>query len=235
MWTTARSTTARLAGSVPMSLPPPVRYGVLVPVKPPAVAKSRLAPLGDAVRTELAAAFAMDTVAAVLGSPAVGSVMAVTDDHALAAALSEQGALVLPDGVGGDLNGTLLQAAAELARQLPDLRPAALCADLPALRTEQLTRALAAAPDQGLAFVTDTEGKGTTLLVADGLASFEPRFGAGSAQAHRAVGGHEIHLVDVPTLRRDVDTPADLEAALGLGVGPRTSVVATPLVRPLVP
>jgi 2-phospho-L-lactate guanylyltransferase len=34
----------------------------------------------------------------------------------------------------------------------------------------------------------------------------------------------------VPGLRRDVDTPADLRSAAGLGLGPRTSVLAAELV-----
>ena len=81
---------------------PATSYGVLVPVKRPAVAKSRLAGLGDDLRTELAGAFAMDTVAAALESPAVGCVVAVTDDHVLAAALAGLGAHAVPDGVAGD-------------------------------------------------------------------------------------------------------------------------------------
>jgi 2-phospho-L-lactate guanylyltransferase len=208
------------------------RYGVLVPVKPPAVAKSRLAPLGEPARSELATAFAMDSVAAALDCPAVARVLAVTDDFRLAAALREAGADVVPDGVSDDLNGALTQAAAELVRRDPDLHLAALCADLPALRAEDLARALAAAPDDGMAFVADAEGSGTTLVTASDLASFDPRFGPDSADAHRAAGAHEIALADVPSLRRDVDTPADLEAALDLGVGPRTSLARTALRRP---
>jgi 2-phospho-L-lactate guanylyltransferase len=214
---------------------PATSYGVLVPVKPPAVAKSRLAGLGDALRTELAGAFAMDTVAAALECPAVGCVVAVTDDHELATALTGLGAHALPDGVAGDLNGTLLQAAAELARRFPGLRPAALCADLPALRADELSRALAEAPDDGTAFVADAQAVGTTLLVASDLGCFEPRFGPGSAAQHRASGAKEVDLPDVASLRRDVDTPADLRAALRLGVGPRTSLVAMLTCPPPVP
>ncbi len=40
------------------------RYVALVPVKPPALGKSRLVGLEDDVRRALAAAFALDTVAA---------------------------------------------------------------------------------------------------------------------------------------------------------------------------
>ena len=216
-----------------MSSPTPQhRYGVLVPVKPPPVAKSRLAPLGDQVRTELAAAFALDTVVAVLESPAVGCVLAVTDDHVLAAALADVGAMVIPDGVSDDLNGSLVLAAAELARRFPDLRPAAVCADLPALRAEELSRALAEAGADTMSFVADAEGQGTTVVAAADVASFHPRFGVGSAQAHRADGAREIELADVPSLRRDVDTPDDLAAAQELGVGPRTAFVSTVMLGP---
>ncbi len=209
------------------SLPTAARYGVLVPVKPPSVAKSRLASLGDEVRTELAAAFALDTVDAALACREVARVLVVTDDFRLAAAVRPRGADVVPDGVADDLNATLVQAAAELARRDPQLHLAALCADLPALRPEELGRALSAAPGGRTAFVADASGTGTTLLLAPDLSAFDPRFGAGSADAHRAAGAHEVTLSDVPTLRRDVDTPDDLAEALDLGAGPRTSWVST--------
>jgi 2-phospho-L-lactate guanylyltransferase len=48
-----------------------------------------------------------------------------------------------------------------------------------------------------------------------------PRFGAGSLAAHRDDGATVLDL-DVPGLRRDVDTVADLAAAARIGCGPRT-------------
>ena len=36
-------------------------------------------------------------------------------------------------------------------------------------------------------------------------------------------------MADVPGLRRDVDTPADLSSAAGLGLGPRTAAIAQQL------
>jgi len=51
----------------PSSRPGPLaRYGVVVPVKRLAAAKSRLASLGDDVRRELVGAFVTDTVSALL-------------------------------------------------------------------------------------------------------------------------------------------------------------------------
>lgn len=199
---------------------------VLVPVKPPAVAKSRLAGLGDTARQELARAFAADTVAAALACDVVDRVLVVTDDHALAEALSGLGAEVIPDGTS-DLNGTLLQAAAEMHRRDPSLRLAALCADLPALRPEELALAFAAADPDSMSFVADQERVGTTVVIAPTLEAFRPSFGDGSRALHLDAGAHEVEEVDVPSLRRDVDDPDGLAQALLLGVGPSTSMVAT--------
>jgi len=199
-------------------------YGVLVPVKPPRAAKSRLSSLGP-LRADLAAAFAADTVAAVLECPSVSVVMAVTDDHDLASGLSSLGALVLPDGAGDDLNQTLVQAALELVRRFPSLRPAALCADLPALRSGELSLALSRAPADALGFVADAARVGTTLVVAPSVELFSPSYGGESRAAHLAAGAVEIASGDLPSLTHDVDTPADLDAARELGLGSRTSYV----------
>ncbi|CAN5195470.1 2-phospho-L-lactate guanylyltransferase [soil metagenome] len=206
-----------------------VGYAVIVPVKPPAVAKSRLGGLGDGVRRDLAAAFAADTVASALMAVHVAMVLAVTDDHRLAGQLVDIGAQVLPDGVADDLNQTLVLAAAEVGRRAPGLRLAALCADLPAMRPEDLGRALTAAPGDRMGFVSDLEQIGTTLLTAPGLERFRPGFGEASRAVHLSRGAHEIQVGDAPGLRRDVDTPADLVAALLLGTGPRTTLLAADL------
>lgn len=205
------------------------RYGVIVPVKPPGFAKSRLAELGDEVRRRLAVAFAVDTVQAALRAEHVGLVLAVTDDHLLAGRLAGLGAQVLPDGTTDDLNVSLVLAAGEVVRREPGLALAALCADLPALRPDELDRALALAPDDRMGFVADADEVGTTLLTAPDLARFRPGFGAGSRAAHIARGARAIVAGDLPGLRRDVDTPADLAAAVELGTGPGTCQVAAHL------
>ncbi|MFZ5849560.1 MAG: 2-phospho-L-lactate guanylyltransferase [Actinomycetota bacterium] len=205
-----------------MSTSTSARFVALIPVKPTATAKSRLAAVGDAARRSLVAAFVADTVSAAASSPLVEAVLVITDDHVLAVELASLGASVIPDATTEDLNESLVQAAAEARRRWPALRPVALCADLPAMRTEELTGALAVAVEHDTAFVADSDGSGTTLLAARDLDSFVPRFGAGSREAHLLEGAHEVVEIDVPTLRRDVDTPADLAAALRLGVGART-------------
>ena len=203
------------------------RYAVLVPVKPPAFAKSRLSDLGDEARRDLATAFAVDTVNAAVACPSVDRVLVVTDDHELARGLAELGVEVIPDGTTDDLNGTLVLAAAEMHRRHPGLRLVALCADLPALRPEELATALDASDPDAMSFVADQQGVGTTAVVAPTLETFRPAFGPGSRQRHLDAGAHEVDGVDVPSLRRDVDDRDDLAEAMRLGVGRRTSLVAT--------
>jgi 2-phospho-L-lactate guanylyltransferase len=206
-----------------------VRFGLVVPVKPPKIAKSRLGGLGEDVRENLAAAFAADTVAAAVASPAVDLVLAVTDDHRLADELRDLGAEVMPDVAVDDLNASLVQAVAELVRRAPALRPAAICADLPALRPTELDRALAATLPHDLAFVADADGTGTTLLSAAARADFRPGFGPGSRVVHLEHGAVEVDVDNIDSVRRDVDTPRDLAAALRLGIGPRTSYLCADL------
>jgi 2-phospho-L-lactate guanylyltransferase len=201
-------------------------YVVLVPVKPPAVGKSRLAGLGDRERRELAAAIALDTVEACRAATLVEQVLAITDDAGFSAELAAIGCATIPDGTSEDLNGTLRLAAAEALRRWPHLVPVALLGDLPALRPGELDDVLGSLEPGAAAYVADAEGSGTTLYTA-AHPEFRPRFGAGSAAAHDVVA-RPVRDAG-PGLRRDVDDLADLREAWDLGVGPRTRRRAAPL------
>jgi 2-phospho-L-lactate guanylyltransferase len=204
--------------------PSPLQYAVVVPVKPPAHGKSRLVGLTDEQRRELAEAFALDTVTACLAATSVGAVLVATDDATFSTELARLGCPAIPDGVTSDLNAALRQAVAEAHRRWPELVPVALCADLPALRPEDLDRALASVAAGEARFVADAAGIGTTLYTAP-YDEFEPRFGVESRAAHLDGGAREI-AGPLASLRRDVDVLADLREALALEVGQRTAVVA---------
>jgi 2-phospho-L-lactate guanylyltransferase len=193
-------------------------WGVVVPVKRLALAKSRLAAYGDERRQALALAFAADVVTA---ARSVATVLVVTDDDLAASVLGELGARVVSDDPDAGLNPALLHGAELLRLDDPERGVAALSADLPALRAADLAAALAAVPHGGRAFVADMAGTGTTLLAAAGAAVLLPVYGPGSRDAHLASGAQE--LPGAPGLRHDVDTPADLEAAAELGLGPATT------------
>jgi 2-phospho-L-lactate guanylyltransferase len=194
-------------------------FALLVPVKALTLAKSRLAVTGLQDREALMRAFALDAIAAAVRSPAVAQVHVVTDDPGF----ELDGVRRLPDEGDGDLNRALHHASLRVRLDDPDLAVAAMCADLPSLRTEDLTDALSA----GLTprwFVADADGTGTTLLAAGPGVGLEPHFGAGSAHRHEASGAAPVRA-ELATLRRDVDTEHDLAAARDLGVGVHTDRV----------
>jgi 2-phospho-L-lactate/phosphoenolpyruvate guanylyltransferase len=226
-------------------------WTVVMPVKVLARAKSRLAVLAGPRRSELALALASDTVCAVLTCPDVAHVLVVTADPVAGPRLAALGAYVVADeppgppgapgapggpggpGLGGGLNAALAHGAAVAIRRWPGTGVAALAADLPALRPAELSRALrsaavqsAAAGTATAAFVADAAGVGTTMYAVPPGTAFLPRFGGASRARHAAGGGHELDLPGIAGLRRDVDTPEDLRAALALGVGARTAALA---------
>jgi 2-phospho-L-lactate/phosphoenolpyruvate guanylyltransferase len=203
----------------------PLPWSVVVPVKRPELAKTRLRTLAGPHRAELARAIAADTVAAALEARQVGEVVAVTDDDETTAVLRGLGAVVVSDDPGEGLNPALRHGATVAAQRRPGAPVAALSADLPALRPDELDAALRAAREHPVCFVADVAGTGTTLYTTGEVQRFAPQFGPRSRAAHRAAGAVELDL-QVPSLRRDVDTPVDLWDALRLGTGPRTVRVA---------
>jgi 2-phospho-L-lactate guanylyltransferase len=206
-------------------------WSVLIPVKVLAEAKSRLASLAGPRRAELALALASDTVTAVLASDAVARVIVITDDQDAAVALAALGALVVPDEPRAGLNPALRHGARYAAARWPGDGMAALSADLPALRPEQIGQALRAAAAWPTAFVADAAGDGTTLYAARAEAAFRPAFGLASRARHAAGGAVELGLDGIGGLRRDVDTPSDLRGAVALGLGSHSAPLAAELLR----
>jgi 2-phospho-L-lactate guanylyltransferase len=195
-------------------------WGVVIPVKRLSIAKSRLASYGDRTRQELALAFAADVV---LAASEVTRVLVVTDDPDAASALGALGAEVVADDPDAGLNPALEHGADLIRGDATGLGVATLSADLPALRPEELAAALAQVGAGRRGFVADEDASGTTLLAAGPGAFLRPAFGPGSRLAHLTSGA--IELDAGAGLRRDVDTPADLDAAALLGVGPHTRAV----------
>ncbi|MGZ4594702.1 MAG: 2-phospho-L-lactate guanylyltransferase [Actinomycetes bacterium] len=205
-----------------MTIPMTERWCLVVPVKRLAVAKTRLSAI-DQRRRDLAVAFALDTVSVAAACLAVEAVLVVTDEDAAADLLRRAGALVVGDEPDAGLNAALAHGAAVAGRLHPGCAVGALSADLPALRQDELARALGRAPSDAACFVRDAHGSGTTALLAHRPHDFAPAFGPGSAAAHLAAGAVELAGADIDSLRHDVDTPEDLERALAMGVGPHTA------------
>ena len=169
--------------------------------------------------------FAADTVAAALACASVDQVVVVTDDAATTRTAREHGAVVVPDSPDAGLNAALRHGADEARRRLPRTGVAAIAADLPALRPEELGRVLAVAAQHRESFLADAAGVGTTVYAVAPDLVFAPQFGGRSRAAHRAAGAVEIDLDDVPSVRRDIDTPVDLWDAMRLGMGAHSESV----------
>jgi 2-phospho-L-lactate/phosphoenolpyruvate guanylyltransferase len=212
-----------------MATDKPLSWSLVIPVKVLARAKSRLTGLAGTRRPELALALAADTVAAAVACQEVAAVIVVSDDPVAAAELTGLGALVVPDQPDDGLNPALVHGAGIAAGLRPDAATGALAADLPALRPAELGRALRAAAQWPEAFVPDAAGSGTTLYTAAPGSRFQPRFGPESRMAHSRAGAAELDLTGIASLRRDVDTPDDLDSAARLGLGPRTAMIAAQL------
>lgn len=218
-------------------------WSLVIPVKRLTAAKSRLAPLPTARRADLALAFVHDCVTAALAAPEVARVVVATADAAAAASLAgigahialeprgeretaaaaETGVETSADGAQTRLNAAIAFAAGISLREHPHLRVGALTGDLPSLRTRELSAVLQLADAiVGRSFVPDAAGTGTTLLLGGQDGVLDPRFGADSRGRHARSGAAELFGAG-RSVRQDVDTLADLEAALRLGVGAHTA------------
>lgn len=191
----------------------------VVPVKRLALAKSRLALPVDQ-RRALVLAFAVDTVAALAGSPLVTGIVVVTADPDVEHDLQGQPVHLLPDPGGGLLPA--VRAGCRLAAlRWPGAGVAVVPADLPCLSSRDVTRVLRLAQRAGGGYVPDRATTGTTFVVAAPGRPLVARYGPGSAAKHRALG---LQRLDEAPLRarHDVDTLTDLEGAVTLGLSART-------------
>jgi 2-phospho-L-lactate guanylyltransferase len=217
---------------------------LIVPIKLLSLAKTRLRGAADDgvgdpwAHTRLALALATDTIAAARAADGVGRVVAITSDPEVTAVLTEDGVSVLADLPEHDLNAALAYGAQAVRTTGPARPIAALQADLPALRPDELAQALAEAANvfstgaAARAFCADAQGEGTTLLVSAAWVALEPRFGRRSAEVHEQAGALPL-TGDWPGLRRDVDTPDDLQRAARIGLGAATRAALRATAAPL--
>ena len=206
--------------------------GLIVAVKRLAVAKTRLASVFSAQKREnVVLAMLVDTLTAAARVESVRRITVITPDDAAAAAAAELGADVLsdptPPGHPDPLNNAITAAEQVVAESISNI--VVLQGDLPALQTQELAEAIAAARHHERSFVADRVGTGTAALCAFGTA-LDPRFGPDSSARHRRSGAIELTGA-WPGLRCDIDTPEDLAVARRLGVGPATSRAFTSIAQ----
>lgn len=198
---------------------------VLIPVKPLASAKTRLAGvLSAAERQALVLHMLDDVLAALADAPGIAGIALVSADPAVARIAAERGLRLLPEAAPG-LNGALAGALAALAAE-GVARLLVLPADIPLIDAAAVQR-LAAAQDAApaLTLVAARADGGTNALLLAPPDLLAPAFGPGScarhARAAAALGVTPV-LLDLPQVALDIDRPEDL-ARLALHAGaPRT-------------
>lgn len=185
---------------------------LIIPVKPPQQAKSRLSEvLGEDQRAALAQAMLRHVLGAAQEARGV--------DHIALLGPSRLGA---PESVplladpGGGLNPAIHSALEHVSAKGAG-RMIVLFADLPGLTTEDVER-LAAVPADRIAIAPDRHGTGTNALSLPIPAAkgFTFAFGPDSFARHRAEAGRvglRIDEVHSCGLARDVDVPEDLADA----------------------
>ena len=198
----------------------------MLPVQRAELGKSRLQAPDGVRHSDLARAIATDALAAARACPLVAHRIVVTSDDVLGPAAAHAGDRVLADP-GQGLSAAIAHGARLAGRLAPAGPVAVLLLDLPALTAGDLGAALTSATAHPSAFVPDAEGTGTVLLTASAPGRLRPAFGGGSARRHEQLGAVRLDL-DLPRLRRDVDTAAALDEALALGLGPSTRAVLQP-------
>ncbi len=198
----------------------------VIALKPIEHAKSRLA-VPDPLRRRLAWTMALDTLSAL--SRALPHVLVVSDQPALEARLRHAGIAVEVISESGHVGMNSALSRGARALQAQGFSSVLACVgDLPALRPESVLRILDASQSHPRSFVADASGVGTTMLIAHDV-ELAPQFQGRSAAAHHASGAVSLSAEAIGSpigdAHRDVDTEADLAAAIALGVGPATSAL----------
>lgn len=198
-------------------------WAVILPVKHAPAAKSRLTGIPADLRIDLAHAFFVDVLEAVLHTPGVDQVIIVGDaDTTIQHSYTDTIRFDTTPDPGAGLNAALIHASTMLD---PGTFTLALMTDLPAITPTEIEAALKAAEKVPRSLVCDAEGTGTTALMSHDPTALAPHFGVRSRAAHVQSGAVDLQLSGLARMRRDVDTEIGLWDAERLGVGAHTREV----------
>jgi len=191
-----------------------MRPALLIPIKTLGNAKQRL---GDAFdqqhRTLLAQAMLHDVLTAVTGLRELVDVYLVTGDETARSLASEFHFGVIPD----DRNESE-SAAIEMATAWCEARgydtTIVIPADVPLVTSDELRRALDAAPDVGMVIVPAYDRRGSNCILRRPASIIPLRFGNDSFLPHCAAmrqTGKPLIILELPGISLDIDHPHELE------------------------
>ncbi len=185
---------------------------LLAPVKPLAEAKSRLAPvLAVGERAAVMRNLLGRTLSLAAQSALFSTLLVVTRDPAVGELAHRSGVLVLHED-GHDLNLALVQGR-EYAQQAGAQSLLILPADLPLLTIVDLQTLCALSEGEDGLVISPAQDGGTNALHLRLPSALPFCFGENSYAAHlaaAAAAGLTPRIYDSPTVRFDLDWPADL-------------------------
>jgi 2-phospho-L-lactate guanylyltransferase len=196
---------------------------VLIPLKDPIRAKTRLAELLSLdERRRLVWAMFEDVICAVLGARKADRVVMVTShERAIERARELEWDVLVEESQISEsasvdwASRVLADRGFETVMRLP--------ADLPLVRGEDIDALLSVKLETpGALVVPSREGTGTNAIIRTPPALFPSRFGPGSLALHKqeaAKLGVECMVVESSRIALDVDDPADVETLLDTGRG----------------
>ena len=182
-------------------------WSAIVPINLGRERKSRLAErLSAPERATLADAMSEHVLACLLETPEISKVVVLSPQLRVRAGVERR------RDFGGGLNPELAALRGALPGPL-----LVILGDLPLLSVEDLRALLAVAERAGIALAPDRHGLGTNAVALMPNREFAFAFGEDSCARHKLAAGGDAAIVERPGLAHDVDTPADLDAAVAAG------------------
>jgi 2-phospho-L-lactate guanylyltransferase len=196
---------------------------LLIPIKEPSSAKTRLSTLLSAAeRRELVWAMFCDVIAAVRNIQPAGAVFVVTSYERAASRARDEGFEVLLEESQSSESASVDWASNVLAERGYDsvLR---LPADIPLVRATDIDALLDVEQVRpGVVIVPSREGTGTNAIRRTPPALFPSHFGPNSLAKHRSEAGRcsaRLVLIENDRIALDIDEPSDVETFMELGSG----------------
>lgn len=196
----------------------------VIPVKPFASAKQRLAPiLNSTERSRLARVMLGDVLDSVSGARSLAGFCVVTCDAGAASMAEARGGQAVREAGAFGLDaaiGTALNALAGIASGIM-----VIPADIPHVTAEVIDTVARNTAERGVTLVPALHDGGTNVLSLRPSGVIPPRYGPGSFERHchaaqQAGAATHIHICDVTGY--DLDRPEDLETFLAFGSPTRT-------------
>ncbi|MCA9907078.1 MAG: 2-phospho-L-lactate guanylyltransferase [Anaerolineae bacterium] len=191
------------------------RIWAIIPVKPLANAKSRLAPaLTPTERQQLAEHMFRHVLKIATSVPQLAGTLVISRDNKALAIAREYGAKTVQESGAPEMNAALMRATSLIARWRGS-GVLILPADLPLIAVDDVVSMVELGDDlYSMVIATDQDRDGTNAMLVRPPGLMEYGYGPGSFDRHieraKAAGAH-VQIYESERLQLDIDLPEDLD------------------------